>query len=157
MSINTISASCPISTRRVDANMVRIISFQVALFSVVLLFTQESLFAAVLLFDFTMRTLRLANLSPFHTIGKFILTGWGIAPKLCDESPKRFALYMGLSISLLLAVLFVAGLTKIATFIAVILFVCALLETVFDFCIGCKIYYAIQLIKAMGKNDRDFK
>ncbi|HFQ60850.1 MAG TPA: DUF4395 domain-containing protein [Epsilonproteobacteria bacterium] len=157
MSINTISASCPISTRRVDANMVRIISFQVALFSVVLLFTQESLFAAVLLFDFTMRTLRLANFSPFHTIGKFILTGWGIAPKLCDESPKRFALYMGLSISLLLAVLFVAGLTKIATFIAVILFVCALLETLFDFCIGCKIYYAIQLIKAMGKNDRDFK
>jgi len=157
MSINTISASCPISTRRVDANMVRIISFQVALFSVILFFTQESFFAAVLLFDFAMRTLRLSNFSPFQIVGKFILTGWGIAPKLCDESPKRFALYMGLSISIVLAVLFVAGLTKIATFIAVILFVCALLETLFDFCIGCKIYYAIQLIKAMGKNDRDFK
>ncbi|HHD78390.1 MAG TPA: DUF4395 domain-containing protein [Epsilonproteobacteria bacterium] len=157
MSSHTISASCPISSRRVDANMVRVISFQVALFSVVLFFTQESIFAVILLFDFAMRTLRLSNLSPFHIMGKFILTGWGIAPKLCDESPKRFALYIGLSISLVLAVLFVAELTKIATFIAVILFVCALLETLFDFCIGCKIYYAIQLIKAMGKHDRDFK
>jgi len=41
------SASCPISARRVDSNMVRVISFQVALFTVVLIFTQESLFAFV--------------------------------------------------------------------------------------------------------------
>ena len=157
MPTRTLSASCPISTRRVDAHIVRAISFQVALFSVIVLFTQEIFFALVLLFDFTMRALRLSNFSPFHIVSKFILTGWGIAPKLCDESPKRFALYLGLSISLLLSILFIAGLTNIATFIAVILFVCALLEIVFDFCIGCKLYYAIQLIKTVGKNDRDFK
>ena len=157
MSAKIISYSCPISTRRVDANMVRAISFQVALFAVILLFTQESFFALVLLFDFTVRTLRLSKLSPFHLIAQFLLTGWGIAPKLCDESPKRFALYLGLVMTLTLAIVFAAGLTTIATFIAVILLICALLETLFDFCIGCKIYYAIQLIKAMGKNDRDFK
>ena len=157
MSANNISASCPISLRRVDANMVRAISLQVALFAVILLFTQESFFALVLLFDFTVRTLRLSKFSPFHLIAQFILTGWGIAPKLCDESPKRFALYMGLGISLVLAVLFAAGFTTVATFIAGVILVCALLETVFDFCIGCKIYYAIQLIKSMGTNDRDFK
>jgi len=157
MSANTISASCPISLRRVDANMVRAMSFQVVLFVIILLFTQESFFALVLLFDFTVRTLRLSKFSPFHFIAQFILTGWGIAPKLCDESPKRFALYMGLGISLVLAVLFAVGFTIIATLIAVVLLVCALLETLFDFCIGCKIYYAIQLIKTMGKNDRNFK
>ena len=157
MSAKTTSYSCPISTKRVDANMVRAISFQVALFAVILLFTQESFFALVLLFDFTVRTLRLSKLSPFHLIAQFLLTGWGIAPKLCDESPKRFALYLGLVMTLTLAIVFAAGLTTIATFIAVILLICALLETLFDFCIGCKIYYAIQLIKAMGKNDRDFK
>jgi len=157
MSANNISASCPISLRRVDANMVRAISFQVALFAVILLFTQESFFALVLLFDFTVRTLRLSKFSPFHLIAKFILTGWGIAPKLCDESPKRFALYMGLGISLVLAVLFAAGLTTVATFISMILLVCALLETLFDFCIGCKIYYGLQLLRGVWGNDRDFK
>jgi len=144
------SPSCPISTRRVDSNMVRVISFQVALFTVVLLFTQEILFALVLLFDFLMRAARKPNLSPFHVIGKFILEGWDIAPKLCDESPKRFALYMGLVTSMVLVLLFAAGLPIVATMIAFILLVCALLETLFDFCIGCKIYYAIQIIKTLG-------
>jgi len=153
----TILASCPISTRRIDANMVRAISFQVALFAVILLVTEESFFAFVLLFDYVMRTLRLTKFSPFYLISHFVLTGWGVAPKLCDESPKRFALYMGLVISLILVVLCAAGLTFIATSIAAILFVCALLETLFDFCIGCKIYYAIQLTKGMLNNDRNFK
>jgi len=122
------SPSCPISIRRVDSNMVRVISFQVALFTV------EVLFALVLLFDFLMRVARRSNLSPFHVIGKFILEGWNIAPKLCDESPKRFALYMGLVISLVLVLLFAAGLPIVSTMIAFILLVCALLETLFDFC-----------------------
>jgi len=157
MSKNTLSASCPISTNRVDANMVRVISFQVSLFAVILLFTQESFFALVLLFDFTVRTLRLPKFSPFHLVAQFILEGWGVAPKLCDESPKRFALYLGLIISLVLVVLFAAGLTTIATFLAVILLICALLETAFDFCIGCKIYYGLQLLRRVWANDRNFK
>ena len=146
--------TCPISTRRVDSNIVRIISFQVSLFAVILLITQESAFALVLLFDFLMRAIRQQNLSPFYIIGKFILTGWGVAPKLCDESPKRFALYLGLVISLFLVVFYIAGFTVFATAISIILLICALLETLFDFCIGCKIYYAIQIMNAMKENRR---
>ena len=148
-------ASCPISTRRVDSNMVRVISFQVALFTVLLLFTQDSFFAFLLLFDFMMRTLRMSKFSPFHIVAQFVLSGRGVAPKLCDESPKRFALYLGLVISVVLVALIGVGLSSVAMGIAIILFVCALLETVFDFCIGCKIYYAIQLTKATVKNDRN--
>ena len=145
------SPSCPISARRVDSNMVRIISFQVALFTVILLITQESTFAFILLFDFFMRTMRKSQFSPFHIFGNFILTGWGIAPKLCDESPKRFALYLGLIISLFLVVFYLAGFTVFATSITIILLICALLETLFDFCIGCKIYYAIQIFSSFKK------
>ena len=144
-------ASCPISTKRVDSNMVRLVSFQVASFSVVLLLTQEVIFAFLLLYDFMMRTFRLSYLSPFHQVGKFILASWNISPKLCDESPKRFALYLGLAISFLLAVLYTVGLGFIATSIAIMLFICALLETAFDFCIGCKIYYGLQLLREIVK------
>ena len=151
------SPSCPISTRRVDSNMVRVISFQVALFTLILLITQESLFAFILLFDFFMRALRQPQFSPFQIIGNFVISGWGIAPKLCDESPKRFALYMGLVTSLFLVVFYASGFTTFATVIAVILLICALLETLFDFCIGCKIYYAIQIVKGLLANDRNIK
>ena len=151
------SPSCPISTRRVDSNMVRVISFQVALFTTIFLITQESFFALVLLFDFLMRALRFTNFSPFQIVGNFIISGWGLAPKLCDESPKRFALFLGLITSLFLVLFYVAGFTKLATAIAVILLFCALLETLFDFCIGCKIYYAIQIGKGLLTNDRNIK
>ncbi|WP_309500207.1 DUF4395 domain-containing protein [Sulfurovum sp.] len=148
---------CPISTRRVDSNMVRIISFQVALFTVILLIVEESFFALVILFDFLMRAFRLSKYSPFQIIGNFVLSGWGVAPKLCDESPKRFALYLGLVTSLFLVVFYMAGFTSLATLITVVLLICALLETLFDFCIGCKIYYAIQIGKGFLDNDRNIQ
>ena len=148
---------CPISTRRVDSNMIRVISFQVALFSMILLVSQEIFFALVLLFDFFMRTVRLPNLSPFHIIGTFALSGWGIAPKLCDESPKRFALYLGLVTSLCIVIFYMADLTLFATGLATVLLICAFLETLFDFCIGCKIYYAIQIGKGFLNNDRNIQ
>jgi hypothetical protein len=143
--------SCPISLRRVDSNNVRIISFQVALFSVLILWTGNMFFAMILLFDFLMRTLRLTHLSPFQLIAKLLLASWKVTPKLCDEAPKRFALYLGLIISSILVLLFLIELTNPATFIVIILFICALFETVFDFCIGCKIYYAIQLVSPWKK------
>ncbi|RLA67839.1 MAG: hypothetical protein DRQ78_02065 [Epsilonproteobacteria bacterium] len=149
------SPSCPISTRRIDSNIVRIISFQVAFFTFILLLTQETIFAAILLFDYCMRMLRQLNFSPFYFVGEFVLKGLGIAPKLCDESPKRFALFLGLVISLFLVILFAVGFTFFAMGVAITLFMCALLETAFDFCIGCKIYYALQIIKGFLNYDRN--
>ncbi|MEA1879769.1 MAG: DUF4395 domain-containing protein [Campylobacterota bacterium] len=157
MSNKILSASCPISVHRVDANMVRVISLQVALLTMLFLYTNSLVFALVLLFDFSVRTLRYAKLSPFNFVAHFVLSAWGVAPKLCDESPKRFALYLGLVISLTLVVLLSAGLTMLATTLATILLICALLETLFDFCIGCKIYYAIELAKGFLRHDRHFK
>ena len=151
------SPSCPISTRRVDANMARIISFQVALFTMIFLVSQESFFVLLILLDFFIRALRQSNFSPFQIVGHFALKGWGIAPKLCDESPKRFALYLGLGTSLFIVIFFVAGFTTLASVLSIILLICALLETLFDFCIGCKIYYVIQISKGLLKNDRNIK
>ncbi len=135
--------------------MVRIISLQVVLFTVTLLFTQEKLFAIVILFNFSVRAVHMVKISPFYMIGKFILDGWGAEPKMCDESPKRFALYLGLFTSLLLTVSLLHGSLVLAMTVTIILLGCALLETLFDFCIGCKIYYAIELMKASFKNDRN--
>ncbi|MDQ7084522.1 MAG: DUF4395 domain-containing protein [Sulfurovum sp.] len=146
---------CPISVHRIDSNLVRVISAQVVISIVLLLMTEQSIFAFILLFDFMMRTLRLAEFSPFHIISKFILTGWGIAPKLCDESPKRFALYLGLLVSLVLVVASMAGFMMFATLLAFVLLVCALLEMLFDFCIGCKIYHILQIGKGLFSNARN--
>jgi hypothetical protein len=137
--------------------MLRIISFQVAVFAMIFFVSQERFFAWVLLFDFFMRAVRLPNFSPFHIIGTFTIAGSGLSPKLCDESPKRFALYLGLVTSLGMVIFQLTDFTVFATGLAFILVICALLETLFDFCIGCKIYYAIQIGKGFLDNDRNIQ
>jgi hypothetical protein len=129
--------------------MVRIISFQVALITLALIVTDNAFLALLLLFDFTVRVSRRPELSLFHLVAKQMVNRCKMTPKLCDESPKRFALGLGFFTSLLLVVLYLTGFYTIASAVGILLLCAALLETVFDFCIGCKLYYAIQLIKGI--------
>ncbi len=149
------SPSCPISQRRIDTNLVRVISFQVFLFTVLFSVTHSLLFVVIILFDFVMRIMRQEKLSPFYLTASFILKQWQAAPKYADESPKRFALYLGLITASMILLFAVAGLVKTAIFVSLILIICTFLEVLFDFCIGCKIYYVLQLVKVM-KHDRNF-
>ncbi len=149
--------TCPISARRVDSNMVRVISAQVALLTIFFLVTGEVFFVVVIVYDFAMRAVRQVNLSPFYFIGNCFLKTFAIEPKLSDESPKRFALFLGLTISTFILLTYILHLSVLGTVIAVLLIICALLETLFDFCIGCKIYYAIQIVKGFFNHARNIK
>ena len=143
------SPSCPISAQRIDSNIVRIISFQVVIFVLMLLYTHAIPFALILLYDFVVRALRKPAWSPFAQIAKWSAKGLGLRPNYSNEAPKRFALYLGLVFTSVLVLLYAAGWVNAAAAVAVILLFCALLETLFDFCIGCKLYYAIQLLGSL--------
>ncbi len=149
--------SCPISLRSVDAHIVRIVSFQIAMSTIAFLITQEGFFAYLICFDFILRALRKHMFSPFYMIANQIVAKWSIDPQWCDESPKRFALYLGLVLSLFLVFVFQSGFHLLAITASVVLFTCAMLETLFDFCIGCKLYFVIQFFKTGIKYDRNFK
>jgi len=138
--------SCPISFSRIDANIVRVIALQVIVVAFLLLWTQYLFFALILLFDFSVRTLQLKKVSPFITIAKLIIYFFKIKPQLCDEAPKRFALYLGLGIIGFFTLLLIFGFIKTALLMVSILILCASLEAVFDYCIGCKIYHYLQFI-----------
>ena len=138
--------SCPISFNRIDAHIVRIIALQVIVVALLLLWTQHLFFALILLFDFSVRTLQLKRLSPFTHISKLIIHFFQMKPQLCDEAPKRFALYLGLGIIGFFTLLLIFGFIKTALFMVSILILCASLEAVFDYCIGCKIYHYLQFI-----------
>lgn len=145
------SQSCPISLHRIDTNFVRIVAAQVITIALLLLFTHHLIFAIILLFDFSVRVLKLKALSPFGLIAKIIIKQFQIKAQPCDEAPKRFALFLGLGIIGFFTLLFVLGLTKTASIFVGILLVCAFLEASFDYCIGCKIYYYMQLIASKIK------
>jgi len=152
------SISCPISNRRVDAKMARTVSFQVALFTTLFLYTHYFSLAVFVLFDFSIRALRKEDFSPFYRIGQVVLDTFNVEPKLCDELPKRFALYLGLIVSFCIVFFYVLGLFLPefveytfypVVIISVLLIIFALLEAFLGFCMGCKIYYVLQLIKRL--------
>ena len=139
--------SCPISFNRVDANLVRIIAVQVIAIALLLLFTQELIFALILFFDFSVRILKLKHLSIFAHVAHFSIKYFQLEPKLCDEAPKRFALYLGVIIIVLFTLLYFFKLIILASILVSILLLCAFLEATLDYCIGCKIYHLLQYIQ----------
>ena len=136
--------TCPISTRRINSKIVRFISAQVVIFVAALAITKMPIFAFILCMDFVARFFRIQKFSPFFTLGQFMSKILSLNPTFVDEAPKRFALVMGLVMSFILLIAYGFGLYDIGAAVAFIIFICALLETIFDYCVGCKIYYIIK-------------
>lgn len=141
------SPSCPISRRSVDANIVRTISLFVTLTSLAFLLTANNIFAYLLLIDFSLRLFRLNHLSPFFQLSLGILKMLNIQPRMSNEAPKRFALYLGWSIAIMIVTLIAFGLTHLTLYLVAILLVCASLEMLFEYCIGCKLYQYLNIAK----------
>jgi hypothetical protein len=139
-----VNQACPISLERIDANFVRIIALQIITVSLLLMFTQELIYALILLFDFGVRILNYKKFSPFAYLAKLVINVLNIKPKLCDEAPKRFALYVGIFMVAIATLFYLLDFTLVASIIVIILIVCASLEALFDYCLGCKIYYLLQ-------------
>jgi len=142
-----VTETCPISSNRIDANFARIIAAQVIIIALLLIYTQELIFSLILLFDFSVRLLKIKRLSFLSYISKFIIKLLQIDAKPCDESPKRFALYLGIVIIATFTLLYFFQLNTLASIFVGILLVCAFLEAAFDYCIGCKVYYLLQYLQ----------
>ncbi|CAA6820275.1 MAG: Unknown protein [uncultured Sulfurovum sp.] len=139
--------TCPISFNRVDTNFIRIIAAQVISIALILIYTQELIFALILLFDFSVRVLNLKQLSIFAYIAQFIIKNFKLEVQLCDEAPKRFALYVGIAIIATFTLLYFFNLNILASIFVSILLICAFLEATFDYCVGCKVYHLLQYIR----------
>ena len=95
-------------------------------------------------FDFNVYIFFLKSILQFFFC--IFIKAFNIEEKLCNEAPKRFALYLGLGIIGFFTLLLLFSLIKMASVIIGILLLCAFLEAAFDYCIGCKIYQYIQII-----------
>ncbi len=138
--------SCPISSDRINTNIIRGISLQVFIIAALLLFTENIVFAILLFYDFLVRVLRFQNFSPFYQISNFIVKNLHLKPKLSDDAPKQFARYLGLFMAFVILVLSFFSLDSFIVFIVGIMLVCASMEVLLDYCVGCEIYHIIQKI-----------
>ncbi len=140
--------ACPVTLRSVDQTTIRLTAGQIALWLIGFLITHSWLIPAFLTLDFTARLARKPRLSLIHTLSRLIQTSLALAPDPADEAPKRFAATLGLLFSVAVTLLTLFSLTWIAVAVAVVFASCAVVESVFGYCVGCAVYQIIQKLKS---------
>ena len=138
------STSCPITLKLIDGNIARIGSFFVIAFVVIYLVSAMKIFLYILALDFFTRLYLDKEFSIIYQLSKAIKKTLKIKTCMTDSGAKRLAAQFGLLFSVILIIESHLELTAALNITSVVLLICASMELLFDYCIGCKIYYVIK-------------
>lgn len=134
---------CPLAGYPVDEKATRIAAGLVSLIAASIPFVAPDVqfaLAALLILDFAPRAFSRPRLSPFSRLASALLKRLAIKPRKVDAGPKRFAARIGLAMLLAMAACLALGSQAGLLALAGMLAVCATLESVLGFCVGCWIW-----------------
>ena len=136
---------CPVSTERVDENIVRFTALWVVLLSGITVLSPNLYIPLYLSLDFYLRAFTKAQYSPLSWISMRIVRALKLKPHLIDKAPKMFAARIGLSLTVLMLISALMGFDiPLISFGSVLMFF-AFLECGVNFCAGCWVYTYIVL------------
>ncbi len=131
---------CPVSTEKVNENIVRTTAFFVILLVVAGMVLPLPALLVLVAGDFFIRAFTRSKLSPISFVSKQIVSLIKLKAKPIDKAPKIFAARMGFLMSAAVVLLYFAQLPTASLVVAAILTFFAALELVAGFCMGCLIY-----------------
>jgi hypothetical protein len=128
----------------VNEKAARVVAGGVALLAAVILATGWQWLLVVLAYGFWARVLTGPTLSPLGRFATRVAAPRLGAPRYVAGPPKRFAQAIGAVVTTLAAIsALVLGWTTAADVLTALLLVFATLESVFAFCVGCRIFAAL--------------
>ncbi len=135
---------CPISTERINRNVVRITGLMMASMIALYAYTGAIYFIVIVAIDYSVRAFTPLKYSPFSWLAYQIAELLKFSDRPIDKAPKIFAARVGFLFTLATTTFyFIHSATSLA--IALTLMGFALLEGLFDFCVGCLVYTYIVL------------
>ena len=143
--------TCPISKYKIDLNIVRVSATIVTLLSIIFILSSNIFIVIFMIFDFSLRAARKRKLSLMFHIASFIKTTLKLPILLEDEEPKRFALFVGIAMLVLILITSLLGFTLASKILMFALIACAGAEAVFSYCVGCEIYHLLKKLKRSEK------
>ena len=130
---------CPISIEKVNNPTVRITGFLVALSVVAYAITGSPLIMAGLCADFIIRAFTPLKYSPLSWLADKTSQTLRFKKMPIDKAPKLFAARVGFLFTFAATALsFISPAASLV--VALVLMTFALLESLFDFCVGCVVY-----------------
>ncbi len=130
---------CPVSNVKVDSHVSRLTVFLNAVFIALYVITGNPLFMAVVALDYGIRVFASAKYSPLKWVATGIARAIGMSEKMVDQAPKMFAARVGFLFALV-SVLLAPQAAFASLVVAGTLLVFTILDSVFDFCVGCLTY-----------------
>jgi hypothetical protein len=128
----------------VNEKAARVVAAAVAVLGVVILATGWQWLLVVLAYGFWARVLTGPKLSPLGRFATGVAAPWLGPPRYVPGPPKRFAQGIGAGVTTIAAVsALVLGWSTVAEVLTAMLVVFATLESVFGFCVGCRIFGAL--------------
>ncbi|MFS4449009.1 DUF4395 domain-containing protein [Maribacter sp. 2307UL18-2] len=134
------SIICPISKEKVDNNQSRATVFISVIFMMVFIYTKNPALLVIATADTFIRAVFHPRYSPMGMIASGILNVLNRQVKKIDLSKKQFASRLGMLCGVTSILLFYLDLELASLTIAVFWMSLAILDSVFDFCLGCIIY-----------------
>ena len=131
---------CPISTDRVGKIATRITAGFVLGLGVLVVWSGSITLASFIAYDFLMRAFFKGKLSPLRGATRFLVQTCKVKDHQIDAAPKLFAARIGFIMSGLILLCIALRLVTVAMSVTCVLMVCAALESVFGFCVGCKFH-----------------
>jgi hypothetical protein len=131
---------CPVNERQINENVTRLNALVTFIAMSIFIFTPYKWILFLLPADFALRAWFGGRFSPVGQMNKYLVRSLNLGEILINEGPKVFAARIGLTLSALALVSFIAGFNLAAYILGGILVFFSFLEAVFGFCVACKIY-----------------
>ena len=131
---------CPISIEKIDSNVSRLTVFMNVVLMGIFLYTKNPLFIGIVAIDYFIRAALKVEYSPIRFFAFYIISGLNVKKKPINLAPKIFASRLGLICAFVAVILQLMGYTTGALITAGLLMVLSIMDSVFNFCVGCLIY-----------------
>ncbi len=136
--------ACPLLFRQIDGTVVRINAVSVTLLVLLFVATSQSFWLYLLGGDFIVRLYGSKSYSPVNRLSLWVQKVLRLQPRMTDAGAKRLAAQFGLLFTLLLIAGHHLGLSAFVAALVSVFLLCLGLELLFNYCVGCKIYFIIK-------------
>lgn len=132
---------CPISDQKIDSNVSRVTVFLGAILIALYVVTQDPEYMVVLAIDYGIRAFWDVHYSLLLWLARGIVKVLRVPERKIDLAPKLFASRLGFMCAAASVVLSYSLFQMVSIGIAIMFLSLTLLDSVFNFCVGCLIYH----------------
>ncbi|HWB25619.1 MAG TPA: DUF4395 domain-containing protein [Chitinophagaceae bacterium] len=131
---------CPVSDELIDSNVSRLTVFLNVVLMALFIITLKPIFIYLVAADYFIRAALKVQYSPLRLVALTAINSLSLQKKPINLAPKIFASRLGFLCALASSVLVFLGFPVAAAIVAGFLMILSVMDSVFNFCVGCIIY-----------------